>query len=82
MSTAGSQDGATQKVRATINERNHARFWLTPIRFRGKEVWIGQISRDIGVKFTLKSPTISTHVIDPDVDEARRYFAEDLAYSQ
>jgi hypothetical protein len=30
----------------------------------------------------LKSPTISTHVIDPDVDEARRYFLEDLAYSQ
>jgi len=76
------QDTATQKVRTTINERNHARFWLTPIRFRGKQVWIGQISRDIGVKFTLKSPTISTHVIDPDVDEARRYFAEDLAYSQ
>jgi hypothetical protein len=76
------QDSATQKARASIHERNHARFWLTPIRFRGKEVWIGQISRDIGVKFTLKSPTISTHVIDPDVDEARRYFVEDIAYSQ
>jgi hypothetical protein len=76
------QDMATQKVRTSINERNHARFWLSPIRFRGKEVWVGQISRDIGVKFTLKSPTISTHVIDPDVDEVRRYFAEDLAYSQ
>ena len=58
------------------------RFWLSPIRFRGKKVFVGQISRDIGVKFTLKSPTISTHVIDPDVDEARRYFIEDLAYSQ
>jgi hypothetical protein len=45
-------------------------------------VFVGQISRDIGVKFTLKSPTISTHVIDPDVDEARRYFVEDMAYSQ
>ena len=76
------QDGATQKARATIHERNHARFWLTPIRFQGKEVWVGQISRDIGVKYTLKSPTISTHVIDPDVDEARRYLVEDLAYSQ
>lgn len=76
------QDMATQKARASIHERNHARFWLTPIRFRSQAVWIGQISRDIGVKFTLKSPTISTHVIDPDVDEARRYFAEDVAYSQ
>ena len=34
------------------------------------------------MKFTLKSPTVSTHVIDPDVDEARRCFVEDLAYSQ
>jgi hypothetical protein len=76
------QDIAWQKARGTINERNHMRFWLSPIRFRGKKVFVGQISRDIGVKFTLKSPTISTHVIDPDVDEARRYFVEDLAYSQ
>ena len=76
------QDMAWQKARGTINERNHMRYWLSPIRFRGKMVFVGQISRDIGVKFTLKSPTISTHVIDPDVDEARRYFIEDMAYSQ
>jgi hypothetical protein len=76
------QDVGWQKARRTINERNHMRFWLSPIRFRGQEVFVGQISRDIGVKFTLKSPTISTHVIDPDVDEARRYFVEDMAYSQ
>ena len=77
-----SQDIAAQKARGSIHERNHARFWLSPIRFRGKEVYVGQISRDIGVKFTLKSPTISTHVIDPDVDESRRYLVEDLLYSQ
>jgi hypothetical protein len=76
------QDIGWQKARRTIHERNHMRFWLSPIRFRGRKVWVGQISRDIGVKLTLKSPTISTHVIDPDVDEARRYFVEDLAYSQ
>ncbi|MEA3410610.1 MAG: LssY C-terminal domain-containing protein [Pseudomonadota bacterium] len=76
------QDLAGQKSRGTIHERNHKRIWLTPIRFRGKAVWVGQISRDIGVKFTTRSPTISTHVIDPDVDEARRYFLEDMAYSQ
>ncbi len=76
------QDLAAQKARGTIHQRNHLRLWMTPVRFRGKPVWIGQISRDIGVKYTLKSPTISTHVIDPDVDEARRYLLEDLAYSQ
>ena len=76
------QDIGWQKARGTIHKRNHMRFWLSPIRFRGKKVFVGQISRDIGVKLTLKSPTITTHVIDPDVDEARRYFVEDLAYSQ
>jgi hypothetical protein len=76
------QDIGWQKARRTIHERNHMRFWLSPFRFRAKKVWVGQISRDIGVKLTLKSPTITTHVIDPDVDEARRYFVEDLAYSQ
>jgi hypothetical protein len=76
------QDLAAQKARSTIHERNHLRLWLTPFKFREKSVWVGQISRDIGVKLTLKSPTISTHVIDPDVDEARRYLLEDLAYSQ
>jgi len=76
------QEGAAQKARASIHERNHARFWLSPIRYRGKEVWVGQISRDIGIKFSLEAPTIFTHVIDPDVDATRRYFVEDLAYSQ
>ena len=76
------QDLAAQKARGTVHERNHLRIWLSPLRFRGKPVWVGQISRDIGVKFTLKSPTISTHVIDPEVDEARSYLIEDLSYSQ
>ena len=76
------QDGSAQKARSSIHERNHARFWLSPFRFQGKEVWVGQISRDIGIKFSLKSPTIVTHVIDPDVDATRRYLVEDLAYSQ
>jgi hypothetical protein len=76
-----SQDIAAQKARGTIHLRNHARFWLTPIRFRGNTVWIGQISRDIGVRFILGLPPV-THKIDPDVDEARQGLIQDLAYSQ
>jgi hypothetical protein len=74
------QDVALQKARANIHERNHLRLWLTPFRIEGKRVWIGQISRDIGVRFTKK--TITTHKIDPAVDETREYLVEDLAYSQ
>ena len=53
---------------------------IIPYRFRGMNVMVGQISRDIGVRFSSK--TFVTHKIDPDVDEARRYLLEDLAYSQ
>jgi hypothetical protein len=74
------QDIALQKARETIHERNHLRLYLTPIIFEGKPVLIGQISRDIGVRFTSK--TIVTHKIDPDVDETRSYLLQDLAYSQ
>jgi hypothetical protein len=52
------------------------------MRYQGKAVWVGQISRDIGTRLTIHSPTLTTHKIDPDVDEARRALAEDMAYSQ
>lgn len=75
-----SQDMALQKARETIHERNHLRLWLAPVTYEGKGVWIGQISRDIGIRFTKK--TIVTHKIDPDVDETRSYLIQDLWYSQ
>jgi hypothetical protein len=75
-----SQDTAMQKARNSIHQRNHLRIWLTPFRHEGTPVWIGQISRDIGIRFNWR--TIATHKIDPNVDETREFLAEDLAYSQ
>ena len=74
------QDIALQRIRENIHERNHFRLWLAPMTFNGVPVWIGQISRDIGVRFTKK--TITTHKIDPDVDETREFLVENLAYHQ
>jgi len=74
------QDVAFQKARSNIHERNHLRLWLSNMRYEGKSVWLGQISRDIGVRFTTK--TITTHKIDPDVDETREFLLENLVYSQ
>jgi len=76
------QDFALQKARDNIHQRNHLRLWLSPMRYQGKQVWVGQISRDIGSRLTIHSPTLTTHKIDPDVDEARSALAEDMAYSQ
>jgi len=36
------------------------------------------VSRDIGVRFTTKAWNLTTHRIDPDVDESRDYVIEDL----
>jgi hypothetical protein len=74
------QDIAVQRIRKNIHERNHFRLWLAPMTFNGQLVWVGQISRDIGVRFTAK--TITTHKIDPDVDETREFLLENLAYHQ
>jgi LssY C-terminus len=73
-----SQDFALQKARHTINQRLHLRLWMTALRYQGKPVWIGQVSRDIGVRFTLKTWNLTTHKIDPDVDDARDYILDDL----
>jgi hypothetical protein len=74
------QDVAFQKARENIHERNHLRLWMSNMTFEGEPVWIGQISRDIGVRFTAR--TITTHKIDPNVDDTREYLLENLGYSQ
>lgn len=73
------QDIAMQKARKTVDERNHLRLWLTPYDFHGQHVWVGQISRDIGIRLTSK--TLVTHKIDPDIDETRDYLLQDLIRS-
>ncbi|MEN8129899.1 MAG: LssY C-terminal domain-containing protein [Pseudomonadota bacterium] len=76
------QDLAMQKARDTVHQRNHLRLWLSPMRYHGQSVWVGQISRDIGTRLTIHSPYLTTHKIDPNVDEALLAVIQDLAYSQ
>ncbi|MBX3414766.1 MAG: LssY C-terminal domain-containing protein [Pirellulales bacterium] len=72
------QDFALQRVRKSINERLHMRLWATPLRLGGQPVWVGQVSRDMGVRLTWRTWNLTTHRIDPDIDEARDYVLEDL----
>lgn len=73
-----SQDVALQRIRSSIHERLHLRLWKTSLRFEAVPVWVGQVSRDIGVRFTPRTWNLTTHRIDPDVDESREYVVEDL----
>jgi len=72
------EDLALQRARSVINERMHLRLWRTMKSFAGQEVWIGQVSRDIGVRFTFRTWNLTTHRIDDDVDEARDYVIDYL----
>jgi hypothetical protein len=73
------QDLALQKIRNKISQRNHLRGWLAPFTYEGQTVWVGQISRDIGVRLTTKSWYLTTHKIDPEADADRDYLLQDLA---
>ena len=75
------QDVALQKARDNISQRNHLRLWLAPFTINGLQVWVGQISRDIGIKLTTQSWYLTTHVISPDVDQDRFYLMQDLFLS-
>jgi LssY C-terminus len=75
------EDIVVQKARSTINERVHARFWLTSYTFEGRRIWIGQVSRDIGVRLTSQTWNLTTHKIGPDVDFDRTYLLQDLLMS-
>jgi LssY-like putative type I secretion system component LssY len=72
------EDLALQRARMSLNQRLHLRLWATSVLFEGQPVWIGQVSRDIGVRFTLRTWNLTTHLIDPDVDEARDYVLDGL----
>ena len=76
------QDAGYQKARDTIHERNHLRIWLSPMKFQGEHVWVGTITRDIGVYFTTRAWNLTTHAIDPYVDESREYLREDFKNAQ
>jgi hypothetical protein len=73
------QDLALQKTRENINQRLHLRLWLAPMRSGGRPVWVGTVSRDIGVRFTLKTWYLTTHKIDSNIDDAREYVLGDIA---
>lgn len=75
------QDLAFQKSRAVIDERNHLRLWLAPVTVDGDSVWVGQVSRDVGIKLSGKFWPPTTHVVDPDMDDARFYVQQELIHN-
>ena len=69
------EDAALEKPRDTISQRNHLRLWLTPLRYEGQSVFVGQISRDIGVELSTaveKPATGRCRILPPRGSETDR----------
>ncbi|MFV1975582.1 MAG: LssY C-terminal domain-containing protein, partial [Candidatus Scalindua sp.] len=75
------QDISLHKGRDSLHNRNRLNLWLTPWIFKGKSVWIGNISRDIGIKRKSKSLNFANK-IDPDIDNAYYYLFMDVMMVQ
>ena len=70
------QDCAFREVRATGTGRNVLWLWLSPMRVEGEPVWVGFVSRDLGMKWL----SFENHKVD--LDEMRSFFVQDLWYGQ
>ena len=71
-------DGTFMKRRPDGTARNELRLWLTPFISEGEPVWIGQVLYSLGGS----QERADAMRRDPDIDEARNYFLQDLWYSQ
>ena len=71
-------DGTFVRSRPDGTERKELRLWLTPFVSDGEPIWLGQVLYNLG-----GSADGSDDLrLDPDIDEARNYFLQDLWYTQ
>lgn len=71
-------DGTFMKRRLDGTEQNELRLWLTPFETDGRSIWFGQVLYSLG-NSREQADALRR---DPDIDEARNYFLQDLWYSQ
>jgi hypothetical protein len=62
-------------------DRNELYLWLSPMRVDGKPVWMAQITHFIGQSTQLEQVLFGTR-IDPNIDDGRNYFMQNMWYSQ
>ena len=74
-------DAVFRIKRSKDTDRNKLHLWLAPIRVDGKEVWMAQISHFIGQRTRLEQAIFGTRS-DPNIDEGRDFFLQNMWYSQ
>jgi LssY C-terminus len=61
-----------------VASRNHLRIWKAPFDVKGRPLWVGAATHDIGFERDERNDKL-THKIDPDVDVERKYVEKTLA---
>ena len=74
-------DAIFRNMRGKSTERNELSLWLSPYRVQGKPVWMGLNKHAIGQRFKIGDWYFGP-AQDPDVDNGRNYFMQNLWYSQ
>ncbi len=74
-------DAVFRIQRDSQRDRNELYLWLSPMRVDGEPVWLAQITHFIGQKTRLEQAIFGAR-IDPDIDDGRDYFMQNLWYSQ
>lgn len=76
-----SEDFAVEHERGSVSSRDHARFWDTKRQDKSThlEIWIGDCSRDIGIKIVHKNHHVgTTHRIDGNLDAERALIVSEI----
>lgn len=68
-------DAVFRTARPGTGPRGELRLWKAPMRVDGKSVWLGDVTHHI-------ADSEGPIGLDPDIDDARDFFLQDLWYSQ
>jgi hypothetical protein len=60
-----------------VASRNHLRVWKAPLEVKGRTLWVGAATHDIGFERDQRNDKL-THKIDPDIDLERNYVEKTL----
>jgi LssY C-terminus len=62
---------------SVVASRNHLRLWKAPFDLRGKTLWVGAATHDVGFERDQRNHGV-THKIDPNIDLEREYVEKTL----
>jgi hypothetical protein len=63
---------------SVVASRNHLRIWKAPFDLRGKTLWVGAATHDVGFEKDQRNNGL-THKIDPNIDVERDYVEKTLS---